>query len=217
MTSFSWPWGAILNCFEARRPSSSSWEVWDLPPSMGSFPLADLFHLGSTGWIGGGSLAGGVKADDDLVWRGKGGGGGSLGCDFPDTSFPGWPSIRSRRLVDGFLLKPMSACEEVPWRSASVKLGSPKSPKGSSNKLNWSNAPNSSSDWFNSMTCSSLSTLPSSVSTACWEEDPSGKKKPCSATVIFWSRGSLALMTYFGAVKDFWIGSYPRILWAVLT
>ena len=64
----------------------------------------------------GGSLAGGGRADDDLVCRGWGfeGGGGSFGYDFPDASFPGWPSSRSRRLVDGFLLKPMSACEEVP-------------------------------------------------------------------------------------------------------
>ena len=29
-----------------------------------------------------------------------------------------------------------------------------------------------------------------------------GKKKPCSATVIFWSRESLALITNFGAAKD---------------
>ena len=79
-------------------------------------------------------MAGCSKIDDDMVWKGWGleGGGGSLGCDFPGTSFPDWPLIRSRRLADGFLLKPMSACEEVPWRSASVKLGSPKSPKGSS-------------------------------------------------------------------------------------
>ena len=41
-------------------------------------------------------------------------GGGGLGSDFPDASFPDWPSIRSRRLVGGFLLKPISACEEVP-------------------------------------------------------------------------------------------------------
>ena len=58
----------------------------------------------------------GGKADDDLVWgdwsleEGR----GSLGCDFPGTSFPGWPSSRSWRLADGFLLKPMSVCEEVP-------------------------------------------------------------------------------------------------------
>ena len=45
------------------------------------------------------------------AWKGE---GGSFSCDFADASFPGWPSIRSRRLVDGFLLKPMSACEEVP-------------------------------------------------------------------------------------------------------
>ena len=55
------------------------------------------------------------RLEDDLVWAGwgLGGGGGSLGCDFPGTSFPGWPSIKSRRLVGGFLLKPISAWEEV--------------------------------------------------------------------------------------------------------
>ena len=64
----------------------------------------------------GGSLVGGGRADDDLVCRGLGleEGGGSFGCDFPGATFPGWPSTRSRRLADGFLLKPMSACEEVP-------------------------------------------------------------------------------------------------------
>ena len=77
-----------------------------------------------------------------------------MGCDFPGASFPSWPSIRSRRLVDGFLLKPILACKGAPWRSASVKLGSPKSPEGSSDRSNWSNTPNSSSglaqfnDWL---------------------------------------------------------------------
>ena len=117
----------------------------------------------------GGSLAGCGKTDDDLVWGGWGlsGGGGSLGCDFLGTSFPGWPSIRSRRLVDGFLLKPMSACEEVLWRSVSFKLGSHKSPEGSLDGSNWSNAPNSSSDWSNSMTCSLPSAPHSLVFAAC--------------------------------------------------
>ena len=43
----------------------------------------------------GGSLAGGGRADDDLVCRGSGfeGGGGSFGYDFPDASFPGWPQV----------------------------------------------------------------------------------------------------------------------------
>ena len=34
---------------------------------MSSFPLVDLFLLGSAGWTVGGSLAGGGRADDDLV------------------------------------------------------------------------------------------------------------------------------------------------------
>ena len=134
---------------------------------MGSFPLADL--LGSAGWTVGGSLASGGKADDDLVCGGSGleGGGGSFGYDFPGTSFPSWPLSRSRRLADSFLLKPMSACKEVLWRSALDKLGSPMSLKGSSDGSNCLNASNSSSDWSNSMTCSSPSSLPSSISAAC--------------------------------------------------
>ena len=107
--------------------------------------------------------------------------GGSLGYDFLGASFPGWPSIRSRRLMDGFLLKPISACEEVPCRSTSVKLGSPKSLEGSSDGLNWSNTPNSSSDWPNSMTCSLPSAPTSSVSAACWdEEEPANVAPPLS-------------------------------------
>ena len=137
-------------------------------------------------------------AVDDLVWRGWGldGGGGSLGRDFPSASFLGWPSIRSRRLVGGFLLNPISAWEEVPWRSALVKLGLPKSPKGSSDGSIWSNTPNLSSDWPNSVACSSPFAPIFSASAACWDkkelanvapprvEDPLGSKKPCSATVI---------------------------------
>ena len=163
--------------------------------SMGSLPVHGFFPFGRPLPLGvnrlnrggGGSLAGGGRADDDLVCGGWNleGGWGSLGCDFPGTSFPDRPSIRLRRLVEGFLLKPISACEEVLWRSSLAKLGSPMSPRGSSDRSNWSNAPNSSSDWFNSMTCSSPSSLPSSVSAACGVESPSGKKKPCSATVIF--------------------------------
>ena len=44
------------------------------------------------------------RLEDDLVWAGwgLGGGGGSLGCDFPGASFPRWPLIRSRRLVEVF-------------------------------------------------------------------------------------------------------------------
>ena len=79
---------------------------------------------------------------------------------------PCWPSNRSRRIANGFLLKPMSICEEVPWRSASDKLRSPVSPKGSSGVSNYLNAPNSSSDWSNSMRCSWTLSLPSSVSAA---------------------------------------------------
>ena len=39
----------------------------------------------------GGSLAGGGRADDDLVYECSGfeGGGGSFGCDFLGASFPG--------------------------------------------------------------------------------------------------------------------------------
>ena len=84
---------------------------------MGSFPLADLFLLGLAGWTVGGSLGGGDRADDDLVWGCsglEGGGGGSFGCDFPGAFFPDGPSSRSQRLADGFLLKPMSVCKEVP-------------------------------------------------------------------------------------------------------
>ena len=53
--------------------------------------------------------------EEDLVWvsRGLGRRRGSLGYDFPGASFLGWPSIRSRRSVGGFLLKPISAWEEV--------------------------------------------------------------------------------------------------------
>ena len=92
---------------------------------MGSFPLVDLFLLGSAGWTAGGSLADGDWADDDLVWGCsglEGGGGGSFSYDFPGASFLGWPSSRLRRLADGFLLKPMLISEEVPWRSASSKF-----------------------------------------------------------------------------------------------
>ena len=138
------------------------------------------------------------RADDDLVLMGWGldGGGGSLGCDFPGASFPGWPLIRSRRLVGGFLLNPISAWEEVPWRSASVKLGSPKSPEGSLDESTWSNTPNSSSDWPNLASYSLPSAPTSSTFAACWDkeepanvapprvEDPSGSKKPCSVMVI---------------------------------
>ena len=159
------------------------------PPVHGFFPFGRPLPLGvnKLNRGGGGSLASGGRANDNLVCGGWDleGGRGSLGCDFPSTSFPDWPSIKSRRLAEGFLLKPISACEKVPWRSSSAKLGSPMSPRGSSDGSNWSNAPNSSSDWSNSMTCSSPSSLPSSVSAACGAEGPSGKKKPCSATVIF--------------------------------
>ena len=121
-------------------------------------------------------MASGGRANDNLVCRGWDleGGRGSLGCDFPSTSFPDRPSIRLRRLVEGFLLKPILACEEVLWRSSLAKLGSLMSPRGSSDGSNWLNSPNSSSNWSNSMTNSLPSSFSSSVFVACGAEDPKG-------------------------------------------
>ena len=211
---------------------SSSCSAWDFPVSTTSLPFYSLFLLGSAesspdgkdGWGGGGR--------GDL-----GGGGGSLGwVDFPGAPLPGWDSIKSSKLLWFFLWIPISSeviTSTCCWSTSSADVFS--------GDRGWLNASNLSEEFDKTKapsgcSSSSFSLSPSFSRRTGWDEDaftagvptksgwvngvplgmriPSGTMNPSWATLMRWSRRSLAFITHLGAWNAKEMGVYPRIMCA---
>ena len=148
---------------------------------------------------------------------------------FPATSFLGWDFIKSNKLDLGLRCIPIS--------SIIGENGGPRSGCEIFGDKAWLKTSNSSSESATSNTSPSFMSARRDQIVApavrrCDEtpafEIPSGigvvistpstfgprRRKPGTAMLIRWRRGSLALMTHLGAWKLNEIGVYPRIKWA---